>query len=74
MTELNVEYAESLLKLALIEHKKCQLNYIGTECANGPRPEILAVELAQFEHIESLLRDSKKLRAIAESVVKASKS
>ena len=74
MTELNAEYVESLLKLALIEQKKSQLSYIGSECANGPRPEALMADLAQFEHIESLLRDSKKLRAIAESVVKASKS
>jgi hypothetical protein len=74
VSELNAEYVESIVKLGLIEYKKTTLVYIGTEVMDpGGRVEYIAGQVANLEAADALIRDSKKLRQIAEQIVKASK-
>ena len=74
MSELNAEYVESIVKLSLIEYKKNRLLAIGGEVMReGTNPNYVAEQVANLEAAEALIRDSKKLRQIAEQVVKASK-
>ena len=71
MSDLNVEYVESIVKLGLIERKKRLLSKIGAE-APGSAEETYFWFL-EYERIEALIRDPKNLRQIAERIVRASK-
>jgi hypothetical protein len=73
VTELNAEYVESVVKLGLIERKKAVLLSIGA-AATMASVEDTFYWLQMHEQIDALIRDPKKLRQVAEGVVKASKS
>lgn len=78
MSELNVEYVESIVKLALIEQKKHKLEELGYQAAEkdieGHNERHWALgRLREYEEIDALIRDAKKLRHIAEQIVRASR-
>lgn len=65
---LNVEYVESILKLALIERRKHALAELGGELTDTSI-EWATGRFMQYEELESLLRSPSKLRAKAEAVM-----
>jgi hypothetical protein len=71
MSELNVEYVESIVKLGLIERKKSILLNIGAEALCSA--EETYHWFREYERVEALIRDPKNLKQIAEQIVKASK-
>lgn len=73
MSDLNVEYVESIVKLGLIEYKKQLLAGIGESVMSGRDPVYPMQQIRYLDAAEALIRDSKKLRQIAEQIVKASR-
>ena len=71
MSVPNVEYVESVLKLALIERRTHALAELGGELTDT-RPagtEWATGRFMQCEELESMLRSPSKLRAKAEAVL-----
>lgn len=75
MSDLNVEYVESVVKLGLIEYKKQLLANIGDSVMSDSdkSPFYPMQQIRYLDTAEALIRDSKKLRQIAEQIVKASR-
>ena len=72
MSELNAEYVESVIKLGIIEYKKQLLTSIGDSVMSDQVDDYIKQQIEHLESAEALLRNSKRLRVIAELIVKAS--
>jgi hypothetical protein len=78
MSELNEEWAQSIIKLGLIEAKKSALVSIGDTAYQQftyGREELtdFAALLREYAEIDALLRDDKATSKMAAEVVKASR-
>lgn len=65
---LNVEYVESVLKLALIERKRAVLSALGGEVLSDISPWARSA-LRRYELCEARLRDGKWLHNTAQALV-----
>lgn len=78
MSELNEEWAQSIIKLGLIEEKKRLLPAIGGDAyAFESEPQLFVSRLVEkinyYANIDALLRDDKATAKLASEVVKASR-
>jgi hypothetical protein len=80
MSELNKEWAQSIIKLGLIEMKKSTLAEVGAhafhvlaEQGEAERGRVLEGLMKRYVALDNLVRDDKATAKLADEVVKVSR-